>query len=153
MKKVKEFDFPLSTKIAYASVKEGEEVKGSFIKLTPPSSKQLTQCAFLKQSFIRAVTEQSRNNPDAKEDKDSEAKISGQDIIYLLYGSESVDMAKILLSAIELFKSGVAMIDGETKVTKPILEEISNDDLEGMLGEYLANFTLRSVLNQKKRSS
>ena len=42
------------------------------------------------------------------------------------------------------------MIDGEVKVTKPILDEMSNDDLEGMLGEYLANFILRSVLSKKK---
>ena len=59
-------------------------------------------------------------------------------------------MAKILLSAVELFKSGVAYIEGEAKVTRPVLDEMSNDDLEGMLGEYLANFILRSVLNKKK---
>lgn len=148
MKKIKEFDFPLSTKIPYA--KDGEEVKGSFIKFTAPSSKQLTQCSMLKQSFIRAVTEQAKNNPDAANEADDGKKIKGEDIIYLLYGSESVDMGKILLSAIELFKSGVAMIEGEAKLTKPLLDEISNDDLEGMLGEYLANFILRSVLNKKK---
>ena len=151
MKKVKEIDFPLSTKIPYA--KEGEEVQGSFIKLTPPSSKQLTQCAFLKQSFIRAVTEQAKANPDAANESDDGKKITGQDIIYLLYGSESVDMGKLLLSAIELFKSGVAQIEGEVKLTKPLLDEMSNDDLEGMLGEYMANFILKSVLSKKKRSS
>ena len=148
MKEKKEFDFPLTKKIPYA--KDGEQVKGSFIKLTPPSSKQLTQCAFLKQSFIRAVTEQARNNPVAEKEADDGVRIKGQDIIYLLYGSESVDMAKILLSAIELFKSGVATVEGEVKLTKPLLEEMSNDDLEGMLGEYLANFILRSVLSKKK---
>ncbi len=145
MKKAKEIDFPLSTKIAYA--KDGEEIKGSFIKLTPPSSKQLTQCALLKQSFIRAITEQAKNNPDAADAPDDGKKISGEDIIYLLYGSESVDMGKILLSAIELFKSGVAHIEGEVKLTKPLLDEMSNDDLEGMLGEYLANFIHKSVLS------
>jgi len=149
MKEKKEIDFPLTTKIEYAT-KEGETAKGTFIKMLPPSSKQLTQCAFLKQSFIRAVTEQARNNPNAEKDTESGSKIKGQDIVYLLYGSETVDMAKILLSSIELFKSGVAMIDGEVKVTKPILDEMSNDDLEGMLGEYLANFILRSVLSKKK---
>lgn len=148
MREKKEIDFPLNKKIPYA--KDGEQVKGSFVKMFPPSSKQLTQCAFLKQSFIRAVTEQARNNPNAEKESGDEARIKGQDIIYLLYGSESVDMAKILLSAIELFKSGVAMIEGEVKMTKPLLDEMSNDDLEGMLGEYLANFILRSVLSKKK---
>jgi len=147
----KEIDFPLTTKIKYA--KEGEEVKGTFIKLIPPSSKQLVQCALLKQSFIRAVTEQAKNNPDAGDSNESDSKISGQDIIYLLYGSESVDMGKILLSARELFNSGVAMVEGVVNLTKPLLDEMSNDDLEGMLGEYLANFILKSVLSKKKRSS
>lgn len=147
MENIKEFDYPLTTGIDYA--KGGEQVEGVFIKLIPPSSKQLTHCAMLKQSFIRAITEQAKDA--AESDKsESDVEISGQDIIYLLYGSASVDMGKILLSAIELFKSGVALIDGEVKLTKPLLDEMSNDDLEGMLGEYLANFILKSVLSMKK---
>lgn len=147
MEEIQEIDFPLTTKISYAF--EGEEVEGSFVKLTPPSAKQLSHCAFLKQSFIRACAEQQRNNPGQKEPA-SDEKVSGQDIIYMLYGSSSTDMAKVLISGIELFKTGVAMIDGETKMTKPLLDKMSNDDLEGMLGEYLANFILQSVLNSKK---
>lgn len=145
MDDMEEFDFPLTKPVPYAAA--GSEEIGTFIKLSAPSSKQLTHCAHLKQAFVRAVTEQVKNNPDAQEGG-SDKKIKGEDIIYLLYGSESADMGKILLSAIELFASGVAQIEGEVKLTKPIIGAMSNDDLEGMLGEYMANFILRSVLNK-----
>lgn len=149
MADIEEFDYPLTKPIPYASGGGSEEV-GTFIKLSAPSSKQLTHCAQLKQAFVRAVTEQVKNNPNAKEDSGPGKEIKGEDIVYLLYGSESADMAKILLSAVELFASGVAQVEGEVKLTKPLIADMSNDDLEGMLGAYMANFILRSVLNKTK---
>ena len=68
----------------------------------------------------------------------------------LITMSTGVELGSVLLTARELFTSGLAMVEGEVKLTKPIMDEMSQDDLEAMTGEYLANFTLASALQKMK---
>lgn len=146
-----EFDFVLGRKIPYAT-KDGETVDGSFIKLVSPSAKQLKYCTELKQAFMRSMSDTGSNyTPEQIEDakrivKDSGKTMSGSDIINALYGNKDVDMVKVLINAIELFRSGVATMEGEVNLTKPLIDAMSQDDLENMTGEYMVNFILRSVL-------
>lgn len=141
-----EVDFPLTTGVPYA--KNGEEVEGVFIKLHAPSAKQLKECTTLKQAFFQAISAFQDREAPKTETKD-DANIDGEAIISALYMSD-VDMVKVLLNAKELFVSGVALIDGEIKLTRPILDAMSQDDLEAMTGEYMANFILSSVLKNLK---
>ena len=66
--------------------------------------------------------------------------------------SADVDLAKVMLTAQDLIGSGVGLVDGETKLTKHLISQMSFDDVESMLGEYLVNFILVSALKKMKQA-
>ena len=143
-----EFDYELETKFSYAY--KGDMQEASFIRLKAPSSKNISQCADLKQAFMRALPTDGK----VEEGKDSKGldDLDGESIMMLISMSKDVSLKSVLISARELFSSGLAFVDGETKVTKPILDDMSQDDLENMLGEYYLNFILASWLRKMKKS-
>lgn len=134
-----EFDFTLTKKFGYSF--KGDTVEASFIRLTAPSAKQQMLCVELKQYFLRAASEM----PDSDKTDDS-GDPKGEDFIKMLYIS-SVDMKKVVATGRELLTSGVALVDGEVKLIKPLIDLFSYNDSENMLGEYCLNFILLSVLN------
>ncbi len=137
-----EIIFQLKKPIEYAY--EGATVNGSFITLYAPTRKQMEQCVFLKQTFFQAA---KSIETDGKAEKDESAEIKGQDVISLLYSSYC-DMNKVLLSGIALFRSGAAKIEGVKDLTGPMIDQMSQDDLENSIGEYIANFIIASLMNQ-----
>lgn len=141
-----EFDYPLTVPFPYAL--KGQEETASFIKLVAPTSRHSRECATLKQAFFRAVPkgEESDVDPETVETP------SGTDIITMLAISQDVDLPDVLDTAARLFTAGVAFVDGEAKLTRPLLDKMSQEDLEGMAGEYLANFTVASALARQKKS-
>ena len=140
-----EFIYELIAPIKYHSV--GEDKDGTFITLYAPSKKQMQHNIILKSGFFRSVASQENNA--SSEDKISDRpKLVGTELIDMMYSTDT-DMHKILLSASELFKSGVAKVEGTEKVTQPILDKLSQDDLEAMTGEYMINFTLASFLKRQ----
>lgn len=143
-----EFDYPLEVKFNYAYKGDIQEAK--FIRLIAPTSKNISQCADLKQAFMRALPTEGR----VEEDKETKGldDLDGESIMMLVSMSKDVSLKSVLISARELFSSGLALVDGETKVTKPILDDMSQDDLENMLGEYYLNFILASWLRKMKNS-
>jgi len=144
----KEKDVPLEDTFEYSY--KGSSEAASFIKILAPSAKNLVHCADLKQAFYRA-TKDAQSDAEAS-GSESKEKITGSDIIGLMYGSEHVEMSKVFLHAKELLTSGVCLVDGEAKLTKPLFDEMSQDDLEVLLGEYLVNFILRSALKKIESS-
>ena len=138
-----EHDIPLEESFEYSH--KGSTEAATFIKITAPSAKQLTHCAELKQAFYRATKDAPKDEAETGADKE---KIEGSDIMALMYGSDHVEMPKVFLHAKELLTSGVCLVDGEAKLTKPLFDEMSNDDMEVLVGEYLVNFILRSVLKK-----
>ena len=143
-----EFNFELSTPIMYDS--GGEKVEASFIALKAPTKKQMQHNIALKEAFFKAVKniDDGPGNPEASA---KDTKPSGQDIIDMLYMG-GIEMHKVLLSAIELFKSGVAQVEGTVNLTQPLIDTMTQDDLEAMTGEYIVNFTIASFLNRQASS-
>lgn len=153
MKEDKKFiDFSLTSPIEY--MYNGEVVEGQFITLMPPTSKNITECADLKQAFFRALPKDTGDTEEVTEEdkKNSEGELNGEAIMGLIAMSNNVDLSKVLLTARELFASGIAKIDGETRVNKPMLNNMSLDDLEAMAGEYLVNFILASALKKMSQA-
>lgn len=135
-----EITFQLKKYIPYAY--EGEEIDGKFIILYSPTRKQMEQCVFLKQAFFKAA---KSIESDGKQEKGESTEIKGQDIMSLLYSSD-VDMHKVILSGIALLKSGVAKIEGVKDMTSPMIDKMGQDDLENIIGEYIANFIVASLM-------
>lgn len=147
----KEKTFELEEPIEYAF--KGEPVVGTFITLKAPTSKNMTECATLKQAFFRAMTTIPKSNREsAVEDGEGKDTIDGAAIMSIITMSSSVELAQVLAVACTLFTSGVALIDGEVSMTKPLVDKMSQDDLERMTGFYLENFILASALRKLNES-
>ena len=143
MDEKKEVIYSLLSPIKYAQ--GGDEVEANFLTLLSPTSKQLKNCARLKQAFFRAIKELNSNEESSEKD----AQITGPDCINLLYMS-SAEMDKVLLEAIELFRSGVVLVEGGPLLKDAHIKQMAHEDIEGMLGEYLANFIIASLMTQTK---
>lgn len=141
--------YELKNKFNYAH--KGNETEAGFIELKAPSSKNMTEVAALKQAFCRALPDSKNASDSDKEGKDID-DITGADIMGLILRSKDVELITVLLHARVLFMSGIALVDGEEKFTRPIADSMDPDDFEEMTGEYLANFILASILLKMKES-
>lgn len=131
---------------------KGEREEATFVTLFPPTSKNLQECAVIKQMFYQAAndfSDGSSNDSDSDSDSaDSDSgDLSGDDLMQMFYASK-IDINKLFLNCKELFKSGVAKLDGQQKLTAPLLDQIEIDDFEKIVGDYLVNFTLSSILKK-----
>lgn len=147
-----EFDLPLLHPITYAHA--GSTQEASFVRLRAPSSKHRRECAVLKQAFLRAMKEApsmvqdtTGKAPEASErDEGEDVTISGSEVLAMLGFASSVDYGEVLEVAARLLTGGVAFIDGEEKLTKAKLDEMSFEDSERLAGEYIARFFAGSAL-------
>lgn len=143
-----EFEYVLQQPIDYDI--KGERETAQMILLKAPTSRNSRECAALKQAFWRSADREGTST----EDKEVDVDIKGQDVIVMLAMSTKTDLADVMDIAHRLFTKGkVAFVDGEVPLTKPLLENMSQEDVEAMLGEYLVNFTLASSLAQMKAKS
>lgn len=141
MEEVTEKQFDLTAPFEYAF--DGDVRSAAFITLLPPTMKQHSQAAALKQSIIRIVTDAVRNADDEDpEDSKADEAITAKMVVATIYGSGCVEVNVVWEQVRALLKSGVALIDGEQKLTVPLMDKMSPDDFENMAGEYIANFTL-----------
>lgn len=124
-----------------------------FITLMPPNYPQMAYYVPLKQALSVAIRDLSREQAEAiekqqaapQDDKPDDSAIDGPTILSVLYQG-SGDVYKALLHAQELFRSGAALVDGETKLTKPLIESMDPADFEAMVAEYLAAFAAPSLM-------
>lgn len=139
--------YELEQPIEYAKGGDLEEAK--FITLSAPTSRNMAELAFLKQAFFRALPKDGA--VEAEQEGDGEAKLTGDAVMTLITMSD-VDLSSVLATGRELLTSGVALVGGEQKLTKPLADNLSMDDLGNMIGEYMANFILASALRRLKAS-
>jgi hypothetical protein len=133
----------------------GSQQEVDVITLVAPSSKNRKAAGRLKRlcgSTLKAEIDKASQDgakAKAKED-DNDEPIKWRDMINLLSMATDADedlFDKLYQSLQVLFENGCAHAKGE-KITSYIFDLFSFDDLERMLGEYVANFLLKS-LNQK----
>ena len=135
--------YELKNGIEYAL--KGQMETASFIEMNEPTSKHLSLTAPIKQMFFRALRENAEKNAGQEAGKADESEITGDILIQLLYTS-SEDVGAFFGYAKELLSySGLCLLDGEVKLNKLLLDNLSADDMEGLAGAYVANFILASV--------
>lgn len=143
----KAFDFEIKNKFEYAYKGTTQELE--FITLNPPTSRNLKHCADLKQFVFRALTEASdrAKNDDVEPSEGAQVDLTGSDILLSVYSSKDVSLATFLVTGIELLSTkDVAFVDGEERLTKPLIDKMDPDEFETMLGEYVARFIMASAL-------
>jgi hypothetical protein len=144
--------YELKTPIQYSH--KGDKVDATFISLTAPTFKQLDKFAPMKQMIanamlkIRDSVDEStiKEVKESQEDDTDDLKFEGKQALNLLYTSET-DMASFFIYAQELFKSGAALVEGESKLTVPLMDQMDASDFEGLVGEYVANFIMPSLMD------
>jgi hypothetical protein len=137
-----EFNFQLTKSISYS--KDGQSREADFVTLRAPTSRNVKECALLKQAFFRSLPKSEGQESGKPED----SVIEGHDVMDII-AAGNCDLGEVLETARHLFTKGkVAMVDGETPLTQPLADALSVEDFEGMVGEYLVHFTLASSLRR-----
>lgn len=139
---VTEFRFDLKrSNLSYSN--KGEQEDATFILLKAPTSRHSRQCAFLKQAFFRAVPKEEPK----KKDKEFETP-TGLEMINILAMSQDVDLADVIDVGKDLLSNGVALVDGDQKLNKLMIDQLHEEDVEEMIGLYMVVFTLASTLER-----
>lgn len=141
-----EYTYELKDPFEYAL--KGDNQTAGFITMTAPTYKQVSKITPIKQAFMAAISEVTENLGSEQQTQESSAEesVTGSQVMQLMY-RWSGDMSKIFIHAAELFKSGVVMIDGEMSLNSPLLDKMSMIDVEGLLGDYIANFIAPSLMD------
>ncbi len=142
---VTEFQYRLLNPLPYSS--GGDIIDGTFITLSAPSSRNSKECAKLKQAFFRSIDQNAEVDEDAKEAA-AESEHTGEGVMIMLAMSKDVELDDVMDTARRLFTSGnnIAMVEGEGKLTSPLVDKMTMDDFEKMTGEYMLRFILASAL-------
>lgn len=128
--------------------KNGDSVESQFITVVAANFKQMAHYTPIKQAFVSAINQISTdkvNDSAAQPESDGE-DITGEQVMQLLHNWDG-ELTKVLIYAKQLFTSGVALVDGEKPMTTPMVDKMSMEDFEGLLGFYIANFIAPSLMN------
>lgn len=151
MQRLKELDLDLMDSIVTHA--KGQESEVDQITIVAPSAKNRKHAFELKQSFARAMMAQQEKATEAQKaaaakqtQNSDDSDISSSEIVMMMLASdENFDRFN------ETFKSlllaGCAKV-GEDKMTAFHYDQLSIDDAENILGEYLKHFLLASLLQQ-----
>jgi hypothetical protein len=137
--------YTLKTSFGYSS--KGDTIDATFLSLSAPNFLQIDKVAPIKQAFVSAISSMKSSLPSELQEVESEGEdeaISAKQCMQVLYAS-AVDISKVLQDAQKLLVSGVVLVDGEIRLTRALLEKLTMEDFEGVLGEYIANFIMPSL--------
>lgn len=145
----------LSSPLSYAAA-DGKMRPATFVMLRAPGSPAYRVALKIKQQLVRAIMAEQRRNPTAAKPaptsalvpfdpdaaEEEEVRPAGADYLNMLAASDA-DLAELAEHFRELVLShGVALVDGEVRMTPLLLDSLSMGDFESLLGEYLATFPL-----------
>ena len=139
---MKTFDFTLSEPIDYQA--KGENTKASLLELSAPAVNNRKKVAKLKQGFMRVIN--GLKNPDAKgaEGKKSNEKVKPEEILALIQMG-AIEYDEYMDIFVSLLVSGICKVEGEVDITQHMVDKISFEDMERLMGEYLINFIIGSL--------
>jgi len=136
----------------------GETVTASELHLYAPSERSRDIAPLIKQMFTQALmsgrdmaSQQNLDEQKRDANPNEEVKMDGEVVITLLYMSKVVDIIKMCDLFRKLILSpNICFLDDKQPITSLLLENLSMEEFDRLMGEYLANFMLPSALTQKK---
>lgn len=130
---------------------KGDKVEAKFVTLKAPTSKNISECAIMKQCFYKAVRFHQRNSdvedtsPSPSGKLEDDGKLEAGDLMQMIYASDA-DTDKLFIAAKKLFKNNIMLFDGETTATLLMIENLPVDDFENIVGGYIVNFIVASII-------
>jgi hypothetical protein len=144
-----EFEFNLTSPVEYH--KGGDSIPCHILVLHAPSYKNRKYTTKLKQSFMRAIKDmQKTNEPVAAQEQSND--IDGVGVAGLLLMSD-VDLNECYEDFKMILLHGGAFVEPDIPMTDLHFNQLMDDDLELLLGEYIANFLIPSWMTQTMKKS
>lgn len=145
---MKTFSYELTEPIEY-SVK-GEQAFGSSITFYAPKPVQRKKTTKLKQMFFQSLPKSDGTRPEQTQ-KDETPEVTGDAILGLI-ASSNTDYSEFIELGRSLICDKNAKIDDVEFLTTALVDRIDIDSLEEMIGQYVANFIVRSALKSLGKS-
>lgn len=144
---MKSFVFELPEPLEYST--GGNVTDGTQITFYAPKPNQRKKTAQLKQAFFRALPKEGGgSNQDQKGD---EFSIEGNEVLFVVAQSDS-DYGQFIETGRSLICDKLGKVDDVEFFTTVMADKLDLDTLESMIGEYVANFILRSALQSLMKS-
>ena len=138
---MKSFTFDLEDELEFSH--GGEMVSGSSVTFYAPKPNQRKKTTQLKQAFFRALPTDGAESQGSKDDV--EIEISGREVLFLIAQSDA-DYPQFIEVGRSLVCDKVGKVDDTEFFTTVLADKLTIDTLENMIGEYVANFIVRSAL-------
>lgn len=157
-----DFEFNLTKPILYKSKNSAEQEEAFKLILSAPTNKQRTQRIRLKQ-FIKQAADSSEQklvkalSPEAFEimlkmgqEQNAEAKAKeartpeeieaeGNNFVDQIYSCSEIKAEAVIEEFLVLLQE-VCLVEGDSKLTKPLFDKMTPGDTDRLLGAYIANF-------------
>ena len=150
-----DFNFKLKSEVKYTG-KDGSVLTAGFIRLCAPTVRSLSVVAPIKQTFMRCIMDTTNgiskeeleriSNAPIPDEPVSKKDMEGGMIITMVTANPNISYEKFLTDFIAILKTpSIAQIEGEMPIKDSFLDQLPLSELEGMVGEYIANFIAPSV--------
>lgn len=128
---------------------DGNLETSQFLEMSKPSGKHINEVIPIKNALMKAMawaTEQHGDDVDAIEAGDGDVKVPGSSIIQTMEMCPDIDMIPVVHCTMHLLTKGkLGMIDGETKLTQKIVDDLDIADTYGIVGEFISDFIMPSL--------
>ena len=149
MAKKTEFTFNLSEPIEIA--KDGKTEPCDKLLLRAPAFIHRKYSLRIKQSFLRAINNLPKTEQKADEVKSADEAITAESIAGLLLMSD-IDIIKVFddFEALLLSK-GICFVSTDKVMTERHYEQLADEDIDLLLGEYIVNFLIPSWMRRQMK--
>ena len=139
-------------KVSYAV--KGEMADAQFLTMLPPAGKNIVDIALIKGEVMAAMQWATVNHgatevqevSEVVVDDEADTEDSARSIMHTLDCAPDADTGKVILCIMELLIKGkLGVLDGENKLTRPIVDALSIQDTYGIAGHFIVNFILPSL--------
>lgn len=134
------FEFTLTDPLKYGY--KGEERLGFLLTLKAPTAKHRDYLIKLKQQFFKALAGLRNNVKEVEAQADDSGELDGSQVMMMLYMS-GIDMVEFQNTFRALLLQGLVHIE-DLQVTPHLLDQLGQDEVERLMGEYMSNFLLSS---------
>lgn len=141
------FTFDTPIEVAH----KGDMISCSYIEFVAPKANQRKKTTKLKQMFFQAITAAATPSAEQKSGNADKSDIKGYELLIIMAQSH-VDYTDFIETGRSVVCDGVGKLDGVEPFTAPIADNLDADVLENIIGDYVANFILRSALKSATRT-
>lgn len=145
---MKQVDFLLKSPIEIMD--GGKIVPCDKLIMTAPSVSMMRYAMPLKQGLLSSMVKLNKQiNAEQSKDQggENQGELTGEAVLSILYMSD-LDINKYTETFKDLCAEGAVKLKNGDKMQSHLIDKMSAEDFESLLGEYVANFIIGSLLSR-----